>query len=193
MSVSTMKALFAVLSLILDAATLATLGFALARRSRSERAASWLYRYVESSALRLAFIVALGSSLGSLYLSDIAHFDLSLCPICEYQRICMFPLAVVLLVGIWRRDDLVWTYVLPPALIGAAFAAYQTQLQAFPGQHLFFCQLDAVTNVHQCTVRYVWEFGFVSIPFMTLSAFVFIIAMMVIVRGRSTEPAGAAD
>jgi len=190
-----MKAFFAVLSLILDAATLTVLGLALAQRVSPDGAASRLARYVRSSALWLAFVVALGSSLGSLYLSEIAHFDISLCPICEYQRICMFPLAVVLLVGIWRRDDLVWTYVLPPALIGAAFAAYHTQLQAFPHQHLFFCQFDSLTNVHQCTVRYVWEFGFVSIPFMSLSAFVFIIVMMLIVRAnhRSTEAAGAYD
>ncbi len=190
-----MKAFFAVLSLILDAATLAALGLALAHRASPDPAASWYSRYVKSSAVWLAFIVALGSSLGSLYLSEIAHFDISMCPICEYQRICMFPLAVALLVGIWRRDDLVWTYVLPPALIGAAFAAYHTQLQAFPRQHLFFCQFDSFTNVQQCIVRYVWEFGFVSIPFMSLSAFVFIIVMMVIARAnhRSIEPADASD
>ncbi|MGO9874835.1 MAG: disulfide bond formation protein B [Acidimicrobiia bacterium] len=190
-----MKAFFAVVSLILDAATLAALGLALTHRASPNSAAGRFSRYVKSNAVRLAFIVALGATLGSLYLSEIAHFDISLCPICEYERICMFPLAVVLMVGIWRRDDLVWTYVLPPALIGVVFAAYHTQLQAFPRQHLYFCQLDSVTNVHQCTVRYVWEFGFVSIPFMSLSAFVFIIAMMVIVRAnhRSAEPAGACD
>ena len=39
-----------------------------------------------------------------------------------------------------------------------------------------------------CTVRYVWKFGFVSVPFMSLAAFAFIITMMFVLRsGRSDE------
>ena len=33
-------------------------------------------------------------------------------------------------------------------------------------------------------MRYVWEFGFVSIPFMSLAAFAFIITMMMVIRSR---------
>jgi hypothetical protein len=37
-----------------------------------------------------------------------------------------------------------------------------------------------------CSVRYVWEFGFVSLPFMALSAFVFVITMSIV--GARFEP-----
>jgi len=67
--------------------------------------------------------------------------------------------------------------VLPPAIIGAGFAIYHTQLQAFPDQAGPFCKI-----AEPCTVRYVWEFGFVSIPFMSLAAFSFIITMMLVLR-----------
>ena len=89
----------------------------------------------------------------------------------------MYPLSIVLLVAARRRDRGVAWYVVPVATIGALFAAYQTQLQAFPSQHSSFCTLT-----EPCTVRYVWEFGFVSLPFMALTAFAFIITMTLVAR-----------
>ena len=74
------------------------------------------------------------------------------CKLCWFQRIAMYPLSFTL------------------------FALYHTQLQAFPSQHSSFC-----STLEPCTVRYVWEFGFVSLPFMALSAFVFIITMTILV------------
>jgi len=128
------------------------------------------------NALWLAWGVALVSTLGSLYYSEIAHF--TPCKLCWYQRICMYPLAVILLVAAVRRDRKIWVYVMAQAVIGAGFAIYHTQLQAFPSQGSSFC-----TTLEPCTVRYVWEFGFVSLPFMALSAFVFIITMLLVARG----------
>jgi disulfide bond formation protein DsbB len=107
---------------------------------------------------------------GSLYFSQVAHF--TPCALCWYQRIAMYPLSIVLLIAALRGDRRVAWYVVPVATIGALFAAYHTQLQAFPSQHSSFCTL-----AEPCTVRYVWEFGFVSLPFMALSAFVFVITM----------------
>ena len=124
--------------------------------------------------LWLAWLVALVTTLGSLYFSEIAHF--TPCKLCWYQRIAMYPLAIVLLVAAFRRDRRIAWYVVPVAIVGAGFAAYHTQLQAFPSQHSSFC-----TTTEPCTVRYVWEFGFVSLPLMALSAFVFIITMTILV------------
>ena len=87
----------------------------------------------------------------------------------------LFPHA--LLVGALRHDKKVWTYILAPAFIGTAFAIYHTQLQAFPEQTGRLCTGDEL-----CKVRYIYEFHFVSIPFMALSAFTFIIVMMFVMR-----------
>ncbi|MBV8951763.1 MAG: hypothetical protein JOZ99_12870, partial [Actinobacteria bacterium] len=106
-------------------------------------------------------------------------------------RIAMYPLSVILLIAALRRDRQVWWYVLPQAVVGAGFAVYHTQLQAFPSQGSSFCTLS-----EPCTVRYVWEFGFVSLPFMALSAFVFVITMVIVafgVRVSRTEGPGDED
>ena len=181
MSTAAFTRLFAILSLITWAGTLTVITLALIRRRNPDSAAASFFDDLRASAVPLAFIVALVTTLGSLYLSEIAHYRP--CPLCWYQRICMYPLVVALIVGWVRRDREVYAYVLPPAVIGAGFAIYHTQLQAFPQQHGPFCK-----GFDPCTVRYVWEFGFVSVPFMSLAAFAWIITMMLVLRsGRSDE------
>ena len=48
---------------------------------------------------------------GSLYYSMVAEFVP--CELCWAQRICLYPLAIILLVAALRRDRKVWTYVVP--------------------------------------------------------------------------------
>jgi len=175
-----MAKFLAIMSLFVLGGTAVTILLMVARRSNPTSAAGLLADDLARNAVGLAFAVALGTTLGSLYLSEIAHF--TPCVLCWYQRICMYPLAVALLVGGLRRDGAVWNYVLPPALIGAFIAIYHTQLQAFPHQHL------VCSPTEPCTIRYIWEFGFVSIPFMSLSAFAFIITMMILARARDRAP-----
>jgi disulfide bond formation protein DsbB len=177
MSTETMSQFFAILSLIAWALTIATIVLAVLYRRNPDSSAGYLFEDVRANAIWFAFAVALVTTLGSLYFSEIAHFHP--CPLCWYQRIAMYPLTVALIVGGLRRDRMVWTYVIPPAVIGMGFAIYHTQLQAFPAQHGPFCK----TN-DPCTVRYVWEFGFVSIPFMALAAFALIITLMLVLRSE---------
>jgi disulfide bond formation protein DsbB len=178
-STETFSRFFALLSLLCWAATISTIALACAARWVG---GAWSRRFddVRDVGLWLAWIVALVTTLGSLYFSEVAHF--TPCRLCWYQRIAMYPLAIVLLIAALRRDHAIAWYVVPVATIGALFASYQTQLQAFPSQHSSFC-----TTTDPCTTRYVWEFGFVSLPFMALAAFVFVITMTLCVRRRSFE------
>ena len=76
----------------------------------------------------LAFAVAATAMLGSLYFSEVA--GLPPCEMCWFQRICMYPLVAILLVGALRRDRKVWMYASIPVLASIVIAAYHTQLQA---------------------------------------------------------------
>jgi len=163
---------FAVLSLACWAGTISALVIAVGRRSSPALALA--FENVAGAALWLAWLVATVTTLGSLYFSLIAHFQP--CELCWYQRICMYPLSAVLLVAAVRRERGIWMYVLPQAVVGAVIAVYHTQLQAFPKQ-VTFC-----SSFNPCTTRYVWEFGFVSLPFMALTAFCFVIVMIFFAR-----------
>ncbi len=173
MTTARFSVFFALLALACWGATITVIGLAVLARRRRDQASSSLFDDVRRISLWLAWLVATVTTLGSLYYSEVAHF--TPCKLCWYQRIAMYPLAIVLLIAAARRDRGIAWYVVPVATIGALFSVYQTQLQAFPHQHSSFCTLT-----EPCTVRYVWEFGFVSLPFMALSAFVFIITMTIV-------------
>lgn len=179
MSTADFSRFFAVLALVCFAATAGVLILALAAWRRPGTASAALFDDVRRLGLWLAWLVALVTTAGSLYFSEVANF--TPCKLCWYQRIAIYPFVVVLLVAALRRDRRVVWYVAPVAIVGACLAAYHTQLQAFPSQHSSFC-----TTTEPCTVRYVWEFGFVSLPLMSLSAFAFIITMTILV-GRQAS------
>lgn len=134
-----------------------------------------------TAALPVAWIVATVTTLGSLYYSEIAHFVP--CALCWYQRIAVYPLVLLLGIAALRRDRAVRIYVIAQCAVGAVIATYHAYIQAFPPETgTSFCTAEA-----PCTTRYVWELGFVSLPFMALTAFLFIITLM-IVAGPADRP-----
>jgi len=180
MTVQTMSTFFAVLSLACWVATAAVVALAgVVRLGGGDRTLAAL-QDVGEVALWAAWVVAATTTAGSLYYSLGAHY--LPCELCWYQRICMYPLAIVLAVAAATRDRRVWRYVIGPAVIGTVIAVYHSQLQAYPAQRTF------CASSNPCTTRYVWEFGFVSLPLMALSAFVFIIAMVLVARWDPTPP-----
>lgn len=174
MSVQAMSLFFALLALVALAGAVAGTVLAVVSRRRGADELSPLVRDVTRLAIPLAWAVATVCTLGSLYLSEIAKFKP--CLLCWYQRIAMYPLALLLGIASIRRDRNIRVYVIAQAGVGAAIAAYHSWIQAFPPEGgTSFCTVDA-----PCTARYVWELGFVSIPFMALSGFLFILVLMVL-------------
>ena len=70
--------------------------------ARSSPAVAQLVAAVDDAALWIAFLVAATCMAGSLYFSEVADFVP--CRLCWFQRIAMYPLAVILLVAAIRRD-----------------------------------------------------------------------------------------
>ena len=178
MTTPTLSHIFASLSLLTWVGTLTVAVLAVVRHFRPDSAVADLFEDLGPLALWLGWIVAAVTMGGSLYYSQVANFIP--CELCWAQRICLYPFAIVLLVAALRRDRQVWTYVVPVAVIGAGIATYHVQLQAYPAQQSF------CSSLVPCTTRYVWEFGFVSLPFMSLAASCFIITMVLV--ARATDP-----
>jgi len=130
-------------------------------------------------ALPLATLVAGTATLGSLWFSEYMGYQP--CALCWGQRIFMYSLAVVLTVGALRNDVGVRLYGIALAVPGAAIGIYHSWLQAYP-RETSFCTVDA-----PCAERFVWEFGFVSIPLMATSGFMFIIALLLIATPARTS------
>lgn len=135
--------------------------------------------------LPLGFLVAAVSMAGSLYLSEVADFVP--CNLCWYQRIAMYPLAVLLLLSLVTRSRLDARYIVALAAIGLPISIYHYQLQLFPEQG------TVCTGIISCTDRNVEEYGFVSIPFMAGAGFLSILLLQLAVwrteRLGTGEPA----
>jgi disulfide bond formation protein DsbB len=154
--------------------------------SQFSAAAADLRRRIEVSLygyeLWLAFAVALTATVGSLYLSEIAH--LQPCRFCWYQRIAMYPSALILGIAAWKNDRAVRRYVFPLATIGAIIAAYHYLIENFPS--LSFS--DTCDPQVPCTAAVIWEFDFVSVPFMALATFALIIVLLAVARSNDHTP-----
>lgn len=127
-----------------------------------------------------AWAVALIAMLGSLYLSEIVNF--LPCLLCWYQRIAMYPLVVVLGVGMLRSDPGVWRFALPLPVIGFFIAAYHITIQWRPTLDVGTCDAGA-----PCTGRYVAVFGYISIPTMAGAAFLLVAALLLLVRALEQD------
>ncbi len=128
--------------------------------------------------LSAALAVALVSTLGSLAYSEIYHFEP--CRLCWYQRIAMYPLVLLLGLGLFRRDRAVAPYAAVQAGVGGLISAYHYTLQTFPGLGDGACSVGV-----PCSAKYVNEFGFVSIPLMAFAGFFFIVVILLSGRTES--------
>ena len=124
-------------------------------------------------ALAGAAAIAVTSTLGSLYLSEVAHF--TPCRLCWYQRIAMYPLSVLLVVAAARRDGAVRRYATPLAIIGALIASYHVLLERFPNLETSACDPN-----NPCSLIWVKKFGYLTIPTMALTGFIGILALLLV-------------
>jgi disulfide bond formation protein DsbB len=170
---STIELFYAVLALLANGAVIGLLALALVAR-RSPNARGWLDDVRSgfgSGVLLAAFVVAVLATVGSLYFSEVAHFEP--CRLCWYQRIAMYPLVVILGIAAWRRDASVRRYAVPVAAIGALIATYHYALEWLPGLDSGVC--SATTP---CSIVWFRAFGFISLPYLALSAFLLILALL---------------
>lgn len=118
--------------------------------------------------LQMSFVVALVSVLGSLYFSEVMNF--LPCTLCWYQRVCMIPLVLIFLVGLWRNDEEAVYYGFPLSLIGLMIAIFHNLLY-------FGIIPEAITPCDatvSCSAKQLELFGFITIPLLAFISFLVI-------------------
>ena len=132
-------------------------------------------KFLYKNALYLAFLQAWAATLGSLYFSEIRHFNP--CLLCWWQRILMYPLTIIFAVAIIRRDRNIAYYVLPISIIGMAIALYHYLLQTTSLADVAPISCSAYGPCREVQALFL---GFVTIPFLSLTAFGIITGLMAI-------------
>jgi disulfide bond formation protein DsbB len=130
--------------------------------------------FLKNNSVYLAWAVAFVAMIGSLYFQYV--MQLPPCVLCWYQRIFMYPLVLVLLVGILRKDAKVHLYALPLSIIGMGIAIYHNLLY----YNIIPESLAPCMQGVSCTTRQIEILGFITIPLLSLTAFIVITVLMVI-------------
>lgn len=125
-----------------------------------------------------AWTLALLSVAGSLFFSEV--MDLPPCVLCWYQRIAMYPLVLIIGIGIALRDSKWKLYALPLALTGLVISVYHNLIYygVIPES------LTPCTQGVSCSERQIEWLGFVTIPLMGLASFLIISALLLIYRPK---------
>jgi len=161
---------FLVLTIVADAVVAIALVLGLAALVSRRAREGWidLAAFVGPQALLVAWIVAIVTTMGSLYYS--LHAGFIPCELCWYQRIAMYPLVVVLGVGWLRRDSKAWITALPFVVVGAPLALYHWLVERVPS----FAESSSCSAFAPCTAPYFEKLGFVTLAWMSFSSFLLI-------------------
>ena len=137
---------------------------------------TFLMSFIRKHSLYIAWFVALVAMCGSLFFSDVLGYPP--CVLCWYQRIALYPMVLILGVAILKKEAKVHRYVLPLALVGGVISVFHNLLY----YKILPDALAPCTAGVSCTTKFIEWFGFVTIPFLALVAFVLITILMFINR-----------
>ena len=125
------------------------------------------------------WLVAATGLLGSLFFSEV--MGLKPCVLCWYQRIFMYPLVLVFLVGLFPLDRAVFRYAFPIAVIGWGFAVYHYLLYSgYIPENLQPCSEDL-----SCADINLELLGFITIPMLSILSYTTIIIFLLIFHKRT--------
>lgn len=122
--------------------------------------------------LALAWAIALTATLGSLYFSEVMGYIP--CNLCWYQRIFMYPMVILLGVATVKKDYGIVKYALPTLLIGLAISIYHNLMEKTD----WFEGGKRACGLVPCDAEYINWFGFITIPFLSLTAYVLVILLL---------------
>lgn len=141
-------------------------GFFVMKRDKNNE----LVRALGQNGFKLALLTAIIATLGSLAYSEILGY--APCKMCWYQRIFMYPQVILLGLALWRKEWNIYFYSIVFSTIGGILALNHYILQT-TGSSILPC--SAVGYSVSCSKVFVMHFGYITIPFMALTAFALMI------------------
>lgn len=120
------------------------------------------------NALLFIWIISTVAMLGSLYFSEIRDYEP--CKLCWYQRILMYPIVLMSLIAYIQKNAKIALTTAVFACIGGSISLYHYGIQKLS----FLQDSAAACGRVPCTGMYINWFGFITIPFLALTAFILI-------------------
>lgn len=119
---------------------------------------------IKKYALLASFNIILLGMIASLVYSSVIGYEP--CTLCWYARIALYPQAILFGIALWYKDTRVLIYTQALSIIGMIITGYHTFIVDFGGTSILPCSAEV-----SCATRYVFAFGYVTIPLMAFSSF----------------------
>ena len=123
--------------------------------------------------LLVAWLVATVATAGALFIGEV--MGMTPCVLCWYQRIFMFPLAIVLAIACYSDDQRGAIYALPLAIGGVVLAGYHTLLVAGLAPKSWIPCGAGVS----CADQKMEILNGIQIPWLSLAAFLLILSLLI--------------
>ena len=137
------------------------------------------FQFLKKHSFHFGFLLSLGAILGSLTYSEIFH--LVPCTFCWWQRIFMYPQAIVLATGIYLKDLKIWITAIILSSIGACFSIYHILIQSGIVGPSGAC---ATAGVSCAKIDFV-ALGWITMPIMCLVLFVGILTFSYVAHRKN--------
>lgn len=122
------------------------------------------------------WILALASTLGSLFFSEVMRFPP--CVLCWYQRIAMYPLVMIFAVGAFRRPEAIFAFSAPLVFSGWFIALYHNLLHYGIVPESASPCLEGVS----CSTVFINWLGFITIPMLSFISFSILLVLVGLLR-----------
>ena len=120
------------------------------------------------NSLLFMWVVSLVATLGSLYFSEIRGYIP--CTMCWFQRIFMYPIVIITTVAVIQKNAKIAMTTAVFSVIGGCISLYHYSIQKID----FLTESAPACGLVSCTGQYINWLGFITIPFLALTAFILI-------------------
>ncbi|HJF32738.1 MAG TPA: disulfide bond formation protein B [Sporosarcina psychrophila] len=121
------------------------------------------------NSLIVIWTVSLVATLGSLYFSEVRGYEP--CTLCWYQRILMYPIVLISGIALFQKNARIALTLAVFSIVGGSISLYHYGIQKIS---FLSDSAPACGNV-SCTGQYINYLGFITIPFLALTAFLIIL------------------
>ena len=138
----------------------------------------WVGKFVSKNVLWIGLILTLSASLSSLVYSDIIGYPP--CLFCWYARIAFYPQVALFGLALVKKDRNILSYTLLLSTLGVLISGYHTIAEAVQ-----YSPLPCAAGGVSCLTRYVYEYGFITIPVMSVIGFITLVLVHLVARRQS--------
>jgi disulfide bond formation protein DsbB len=133
--------------------------------------------FIKKYTFHMGFLASFGAVLMSLFYSEIIGYPP--CELCWIQRIFLYPQMILFGMELIKKERSIIDFSIVFSILGSITSIYHIYLESGGSSFLSCSSATSSGNQISCAIRYIYEFGYVTIPVMALSLSLFLLVILV--------------